>query len=208
MYWDSIRIGGHIMENKIYALVGPHASGKSRFAGELAALGLNYIPYYTTAPSYKTEAPAGETTIAKSIDKLEFFKTDFIAKDTYKGSYVGIKKQDVLSAISTHRVSIVILTPSEIKQLSSLLKGTLETIYLMSDYVVIVERMLQLGHNNDEIKYHLEYAENNSEFDLWKTSRHVVKNTGDPADVMRQLMAIIGLTVPANPQQVKEILGK
>ncbi|MDO4204671.1 MAG: guanylate kinase [Selenomonadaceae bacterium] len=196
------------MENKIYALVGPHASGKSRFAGELQAMGLHYIPYYTTAPSNKPEPAAGQVPISLTIEKLEFFKTDFIAKDTYKGNYVGIKKSDVLDAISNHRASVVILTPSEIKQLSSLLKGTLETIYLMSDYVVIVERMLQLGHNNDEIKYHLEYAENNSEFDLWKTARHVVKNTGDPADVMRQLMAIIGLTVPADPQQVKEILGK
>lgn len=196
------------MENKIYALVGPHASGKAHFARELQGIGLHYIPFYTTAPIKGAEVPAGQTPIALPIEKIEFFKTDFIAKDTYKGNYVGIKKSDILDAIGNYRASVIILTPSEIKQLSNVLRSTLETIYLMSDYVAIVERMLQMGHNNDEIKYHLEYAENNSEFDLWKTSRHVVKNTGEPADVMRQLMAIIGLTVPADPQQVKTILGK
>ncbi len=196
------------MENKIYALVGPHASGKSRFARELQKLGIHYIPYYTTGKSDKTEPVDGLMPIANTIEKLDYFKTDFVAKDTYKGNYVGVKKSDVLESISSHKVSVVILTPSEIKQLTSLLKSSLETIYLMSDYVAIVERMLQLGHNNDEIKYHLEYAENNGEFDLWKTARHVVKNTGDPEAVMRQLMAIIGLTVPASPEQVAELLGK
>lgn len=196
------------MENKVYALVGPHASGKGRFARELQNIGLHYIPFYTTGSVKQESETPGQTPIALPIEKIEFFKTDFIVKDTYKGNYIGIKKSDILEAVSSHRASIVILTPAEIKQLTTVLRSTLETVYLMSDYVAIVERMLMMGCNNDEIKYHLEYAENNHEFDLWKTARHVIKNTGDPADVMRQLMAIIGLTVPASPQQVKELLGK
>lgn len=196
------------MENKVYALVGPHASGKAHFAKELQSLGLHYIPFYTTGPVRQDAVAEGQTPISLSIEKIEFFKTDFIVKDTYKGSYIGIKKSDILEAVSNHRASIIILTPAEIKQLTTVLRSTLETIYLMSDYVAIVERMLLMGCNNDEIKYHVEYAENNHEFDLWKTTRHVIKNTGEPADVMRQLMAIIGLTVPADPQQVREILGK
>lgn len=196
------------MENKVYALVGPHASGKGRFAKELQSIGLHYIPFYTTGPVKQESVTPGQTPVALHIEKIEFFKTDFIVKDTYKGNYIGIKKSDILKAVSSHRASIVILTPAGIKQLTPVLRSTLETVYLMSDYVTIVERMLMMGCNNDEIKYHLEYAENNHEFELWKTARHVIKNTGEPADVTRQLMAIIGLTVPASPQQVRELLGK
>lgn len=196
------------MENKIYALVGPHASGKSRFAMELQAMGLHYIPYYTTSTVTKPLPPGSMEPVCINVEKMEYFTTDFIAKDNYKGNYVGVKKTDILEAVSKRKVSIVILTPTEAKQLSSLLKGSLETIYLMSDFVVLVERMLRMGHKNDEIKYHLEYAENNREFELWKTARHVVKNVGDPEYVMRQLLAIIGLTVPATSAQVREILNK
>lgn len=187
------------MENKVYALVGPHASGKGRFAKEMQNVGLHYVPFYTTGSIRQESVAPGQTPIALPMEKIEFFKTDFIVKDTYKGDYIGVKRSDILEAINSHPASIVILTPAEIKQITPVLRSTLETIYLMSDYVTIVERMLMMGCNNDEINYHLKYAENNHEFDLWKTARHVIKNTGEAADVVRQLMAIIGLTVPVSP---------
>ena len=53
--------------------------------------------------------------------------------------------------------------------------------------------MLKMGHNNVDMKYHLEYAENNGEFDNWKNTNYVIKNIGDPEKSLDQLMAIMGL---------------
>ena len=88
---------------------------------------------------------------------------------------------------------MLLLDTNGIKQLSKLLKNNLETIYVMVDYVALVERMLRMGHKNEEIKYHLEYAENNGEFDLWKISTYVVKNVQDPRSALNQVLSIMGL---------------
>ena len=69
-------------------------------------------------------------------------------------------------------------------------------LYIMVDYVTLVERMLMMKHTNDEIKYHIEYAESNGEFDTWKIANHVVKNIISFDSSVNQILAILGLTVP------------
>jgi len=89
---------------------------------------------------------------------------------------------------------------------SRLLKENFETIFLMVDYVTLVERMIRLGHKNNEIKYHLEYAENNGEFDNWKDATHVVKirNVANPGAAFDQILAIMGLMRLLPPEKLKE----
>ena len=125
---------------------------------------------------------------------------------TYKGDYYGILKKDVLSALQEHKISLVMLEANGVKQLARLLKENFETIFLMVDYVTLVERMIRLGHKNNEIKYHLEYAENNSEFDNWKDAAHVVKlkSAADPGTAFDQILAIMGLMQLLPPEKLKE----
>ncbi|WP_297963087.1 guanylate kinase [uncultured Anaerovibrio sp.] len=178
------------MTNKIYALIGPHASGKSTLISKLAQMGVHFIPVYTTrAPSeYDKNSEA-----TKFLSQSDFLRQDWIVKVTYKGDYYGLLKNDVLSALKTEKISVTMLTINGVKQVSKLLTNNLETIFIMVDYVTLIDRMLKMGHNNVDMKYHLEYAENNGEFDNWKSTNHVVKNIGDIEKTVDQLMAIMGL---------------
>lgn len=197
------------MKNKLFALVGPHASGKTAIVRELKKAGVNYIPLYTTrSPEAYANNPVGAATMYRFVDKDEFLKQDFLVKITYKGEYYGMMKQEILSALQAHSCSVVISDAQGIKQLSKLLKDSFESIYIMVDYVTLVERMLQMKHTNDEIKYHIEYAESNGEFDTWKLSTHVVKNIVSFETTMSQILAILGLTVPITRQQAHALTGE
>ena len=114
-------------------------------------------------------------------------------KVTYKGDYYGLLKNDVLDALKTEKISVTMLTINGVKQVSKLLTNNLETVFIMVDYVTLIDRMLKMGHNNVDMKYHLEYAENNGEFDNWKNTDFVIKNIKDPEKSLDQLMAIMGL---------------
>lgn len=178
------------MTNKIYALVGPHACGKSTLLRQLISMGLNYIPTYTTRKPQKIDS---DPVIYRFIDRDTFFKKNWIVKVTYKGEYYGVLKDDMLNALKTHHISVLMLDPNGIKQVGKLMTNKLETIYIMCDYVCLVERMLHLGHTNEDIKYHLEYAGNNGEFNTWKTSNYVVKNTTEMKHTLDQVLSIMGL---------------
>ena len=164
------------MANKIYALVGPHASGKSALVKRLINLGVHFIPGVTTRIPTKLDT---QREIFRFVDKTDFFQYDFIVKTTYKGNYYGLLKKDVLNSLQAYPISVVIVDPVSLKQMSRLLKGSFESIYLMCDYVSLVERMLRLGNN---------------EFDSWKVATHVIKNTRSEECTLIQLLSIMGLT--------------
>ena len=191
------------MTNKVYALIGPHASGKTVLIDKLMQLGIHYIPTYTTRKPGKVDS---DGKFYHFVDKTEFFQQTYIAHVTYKGDYYGVLKKDVLSALQEHKISLLMLDANGVKQLARLLKENLETIFLMVDYVTLVERMIRLGHKNNEIKYHLEYAENNNEFDHWKNASHVVKikNANDPGMAFNQVLAILGLMQLLPQEKLKE----
>ena len=190
------------MSNKIYAIIGPHASGKSALVRRLIDLGIHYIPGITTCPAKKV---GGQREIFRFVDKTDFFQYDFIVKTTYKGNYYGLLKKDVLSSLQTYPISVVIVDPVGLKQLSRPIKGRSESIYLMCDYLSLVERMLRLGNTNDEIKQHLEYAENNNEFDSWKIATHVIKNTRSEETALMQALSIMGLTVMLPAEEMEAL---
>ena len=63
----------------------------------------------------------------------------------------------------------------------------------MIDDVVFIDRLLRSGCSNDEIKYYVEYAEKNKEFDHWKDVDFVVKNVSSPRVALEQILSIMGL---------------
>ena len=103
-------------------------------------------------------------------------------------------------------MSVMILENTGIKQLSKLIKNKLCTIYLMVDYVTLIDRMLHQGYTNDEIKYHLQYAENNKEFDSWKLTTYVIKNTHELELSLAQLLSIMGLSTVIPQEQFDKIV--
>ena len=197
------------MKNKLFALVGPHASGKTAIVRELIKAGIHYIPLYTTrSPEAYANNPVGAATMYRFVDKNDFVKQDFLVKITYKGEYYGMMKNEILSALQSHPCSVVISDAQGIKQLSKLLKDSFESIYIMTDYVSLIERMLKLGHTNEEIKHHLEYAENNGEFESWKFATHVVKNVSTEEKAMNQILSIMGLTEMLPVEKIKALTSR
>lgn len=180
------------MNNKIYILIGPHASGKSTILHKIKDMGIPVIPVYTTR--MPTEADKNNT-ITKFLSKSAFSQKDWIVKSTYKGDYYGISKEEALISLKEHKISVTMTDINGLKQMRKLLNGNMESIFIMVDYVTLVERMLKMGHTNIDMKYHLEYAENNGEFENWKSVNHVIKNTTSPERAILQLLAIMGLTV-------------
>lgn len=185
------------MANKIFAFVGPYASGKTTIITQLMSMGIPCITTYTTRP-VKEKDP--QSKIYANISRDDFLRQPFLVKVTYKGHYYGVKKEDVLLALENNSLTVMVLDISGVKQINKLIKQNVFTIYLMTDYVALVDRMLRMGLRNDEIKYHLEYAETNNEFENWKNTNYVVKNTGKINVALEQVLAIMGLmTLP--PQE-------
>ncbi|SFT69436.1 guanylate kinase [Selenomonas sp. GACV-9] len=185
------------MTNKIYALVGPHAAGKSTLAAHLISMGIHFIPTYTTyvfPERGKAHQKSPSAKLYRSVSREEFNTLDLVVQFTHKGDSFGIRKDDILNSLKDHQISVMVLETNGIKQLNKLIKKKLATVYLMVDYVALVDRMLDSGYSNEEIKYHLQYAENNKEFDSWKIATHVIKNTGTPEMALVQILSIMGLT--------------
>lgn len=197
------------MENKIYALMGAQASGRATMATQLQAMGIHFIPVYTTqdfSSHKRTRYHISRENLYKTITPEEFSQMDFVVEFTHKGHSYGYRKDDILNSLRDHKISIIILEVTGLKLMSKLIKKKLETIFLMVDYVTLVDRLLRMGYTNDEIKYHLQYAENNKEFDLWKVSTHIIRNTCDKSRALIQLLAIIGLTMPVPQEQFNELI--
>ena len=79
------------------------------------------------------------------------------------------------------------------------------TIFIMADYVSIVEHLLQRHCTNDEIKDLLQYDETNHLFNGWKNADFVIKNIHDPAVSLAQLLSIMGLSQPLPPEKFRAI---
>lgn len=181
------------MSNKIYALIGPHGAGKSRLASMLIERQIHFIPHYTTHVFVKGD-PCEK--LSRRVDRWDFPKEDLIVRTTRQGDYYGVQKADVLEALEAHERSVMLLDPAGISQLERVIKGSLATIFLMVDYVTVVSRLLKMGYTGDDLRYQLQYAETNREFDNWKLTDYVVKNTREPEDALRQIMAIMGMNIP------------
>ena len=187
------------MENKIYALMGAQASGKATMATGLIKMGIHFIPVYTTQDFSEQKTNRFQVKredLYKTVSREEFSQMDLVVEFTHKGESYGYRKDDILNALRDHTISVLILEITGLKPMNKLIKKKLATIFLMVDYVTLVDRLLRQGYNNNEIKYHLQYAENNKEFDLWKICTHIIRNTCEKETALIQILAIMGLTAP------------
>ena len=178
--------------NKIYAFLGPHASGKTTMVSQLMSMGVHYIPTVTTRVF--DERYAYKRRLYKTVSNEDYRKEKLIVNNTYQANNYGLRKADVLDAYSNHKVSIAILhDTAAIKQLQKFINQDLVTVFLMIDDTVFVERLLRSGCLNDEIRYYVETAEETGEFENWRDVDFVVKNTSTARVALEQILAIMGL---------------
>lgn len=176
--------------NKIYAIIGPHAAGKTTIISKLRTQGIPFIVSHTTRKPRSYEKDGREYYF---VSKEDFFKLDLVEKVTYQGEYYGIAKNELLAKMQLSKINTVMVEQSGYKQLKKLLGERLESIYIMVDYVTMVERMLNDKETNDQIKKQLEYTETNGELENWKLTNHVVKNINNINITINQILAIMGL---------------
>jgi guanylate kinase len=178
--------------NKIYAFLGPHTSGKSTMVSQLMSMGIHYIPTVTTRVF--DDRYAYKRRIYQSVKSNVYEQEKFIVNTTYQAHSYGLRKTEVLDAYQKHKISIAIMHDvSGIKQLTKFINQDLVTIFLMINDDVFVDRMLRAGCTNDEIRYYVETAEETGEFDHWRDVDFVVKNTSTARAALEQILAIMGL---------------
>ena len=186
-------------QNKVYALLGSHASGKASMISQLVSMGVHYIPTVTT--KYFDDRYAYKRKLFQTVKPDAYAQEKLIVNSQYQGSSFGLRKSEVLDSYQQHQISVMLLMDSKgIKQLSKFINQDLVTIFLMINEEVFIERMLRAGCSNDEIKYFVEYADTNKEFEQWKDVNFVVKNTASPRVALEQILAIMGL-VTLVPQE-------
>lgn len=180
------------MANKIYAFLGPHASGKSMMVSQLMSMGIHYIPTVTTRVF--DDRYAYKRRLYQSVKPADYKNEKFIVNTSYQANSYGLRKAEVLDAYKNHKVSIVLLHDVEgIKQIAKFINQDIVSIFLMIDDEVFVDRMLRAGCSNDEIRYYVETAEETGEFEHWRDVDFVVKNTSTARAALEQILAIMGL---------------
>ena len=179
-------------KNTVYAFLGPMCSGKATMVSQLMSMGIHYVPSLTT--KVFEERFAYKRRLFRTVNKDDYAAEKLIVNSSYQGSNYGIRKDEVFDSYRQHKVSIMIMMDTDgIKQLSKFINQDLVTIYLMVNDEAFIERLLRAGCSNDEINYYMEYAENNKEFEKWKSADYIVKNTASPRSALEQILAIMGL---------------
>lgn len=178
--------------NKIYAFLGPHTSGKSTMVSQLLSMGIHYIPTVTTRVF--DDRYAYKRKIYQTVKSDVYNREKFIVNNSYQAHSYGLRKSEVLDAYQKHKVSVTIMHDvAGIKQLQKFINQDLVTIFLMIDDEVFVDRMLRAGCSNDEIRYYVETADETGEFEHWRDVDFVVKNTSTARVALEQILAIMGL---------------
>ncbi|MCE5286269.1 MAG: guanylate kinase [Pelosinus sp.] len=178
--------------NKVYAIIGPPASGKTSIVKALAEFGVPTLISHTTRPPKSGEKNGVEYYF---VNKEAFAAMSFVEKASYADHLYGLTKVEVLNKIKLYPVSVVDIDLFGFEQLKKLLGERLNSIYTLVDKEVIINRYLIQGEENANIKQRLEYAEKNGEFNNWQIADYVVKNAGQLEVTVRQVLAIMGLVI-------------
>lgn len=176
--------------NKVYAIIGPPASGKSTLVKALREQQIPAIISHTTRPPRKEEQTGVDYHF---VDKETFLQLSLIEKVSYSGHFYGLSKEEVLHKVKENTISVVELDQRGLEQLKKLLGERLVSICLFADKETILSRYVLQGDYDQNINRRIEYAEAAGEFVNWQMADYVVKNTGQLAAAIRQVLAIMDI---------------
>ncbi|MEN6412676.1 MAG: GTPase [Veillonellales bacterium] len=177
--------------NKLYAIIGPPASGKTTIVKRLFEhYSIPALVSHTTRLPQKNEENGKDYYF---VSKADFATIQHVEKANYSGDFYGLSKNEVLNKIRLYPVSVVDIDVTGYNQLKRLLSERLESIYILVNKDEIVSRCLAQGKSAENIKRLIEYAEAKGEFNNWQIADHVVKNTGSFEVTLRQIAAILDL---------------
>jgi guanylate kinase len=175
--------------NKVFAIIGPPASGKSAIVRQLLNdHRIGALVSHTTRPPQDGERDGVDYYF---VDKATFSRLQFVEKVNYSGHYYGLSKDEVLNKMNRNPISVIDIGMTGFGQLKKLLGERLESIYILVDKDTIITRCFSLGQDLAEIEKKIEYAEKQGEFDNWRLADHVVKNSGSLDVAVRQVLAIM-----------------
>jgi guanylate kinase len=179
--------------NKVYAIFGPPASGKTTIVKRLKDYGIPVLVSHTTRTPKNGEENGVDYYF---IGKEEFTAKHFLEKVSYSGQYYGLSKDEVLNKVNAQPVSVVDISAHGLEQLKRLLGRRLESIYILVDKDVALSRALLQGDSMVDVQKKIEYAETAGEFNHWRIADYVVKNTGSVDAAVRQVLAVMDLVIP------------
>jgi guanylate kinase len=183
--------------SKVYAIIGPPASGKSSIVKQLRSEGsIATLVSHTTRPPHAGEK---EGVNYYFVDNATFSQLRLVEKVSYSGHHYGLSKDEVQAKVSQYPLSVVDIDMEGYAQLKKYLADRIESIYILVDRDAILMRCLDEGLNADAIKKRLDYAESQGEFNNWEIADHVVKNTSSLEVTVRQVLAIMDLLEPKRP---------
>ena len=144
-------------------LVGKMGSGKDTIKNELIKLGMKNCCTYTTRPKRLGELD-GRTYHFITDEEFETKKKDkfFVSTSTYHTAFGTWKYGTQVSELLKTSNSIVILNPTEIKQikentlLDELMNKNIKICYLIAGSKSIWERLSKRGDDPDEVKRRME----------------------------------------------------
>lgn len=178
--------------NKVYAIIGPPASGKTSIVKGL------FAKYKVPAlVSHTTRQPRAGEEQGKDyyfVGEEEFSRTVFLEKANYSGHFYGLSKEEVVNKVNVYPASVVDISLTGFEQLRKMLGERVAAIYILVDKDTVINRYILQGDDVAVITKTIEYAQQRGEFNNWEIADHVVKNTGELDVALRQIAAIMNLT--------------
>lgn len=179
--------------NKVFAIIGPPSSGKSTLVKRLLTdFGIPAMVSHTTRAPKAGEIEGVDYYF---VDKSRFAQQVFVERVTYSGEYYGLSKFEVLQKLKNHAISVVDISPDGLEQMKKLLGEHLQSIYILVDKDEVLQRCILQGAELEIIQQRLDYADSKGEFTNWQVADYVVKNHGPLDVVLRQILAIMDLTL-------------
>ena len=178
--------------SKVYAIIGPTASGKTAIISELKKYGLREIKRYTIS-KLNQDISSDEF---HYVSEEEFNNLDFFHTFEYDNNVYGFTKKDIIKVIQQEPVSLIQIDKEGLDLLYHLLGEKVESIYIMLDPVNIVQRLLDKNIDTYTIQLKLNSAEKADDFSQWEFADHIIKNTADLDLAVKQALAIMGFMKP------------
>lgn len=132
-------------------ILGHSGSGKDFLRKSLIELGLRYQPKFTTRPKRSNESQGEDYNfidydLYHELHQQGDIKTSECFEINGVNWYYGITKEN------WNNNQIFIMTPSELKQLTSEDRGNTFVVYLNIDKEIRIKRLLERNDNNDSVE--------------------------------------------------------